>query len=264
MHEFPNAPTTARAGDFDYDYHGHAYTTHRRTDPRIAARVHDALGSAEIILNVGAGAGSYEPTDGRVIPIEPSAVMRSQRPPYLAAAIAGVAERLPLGDQSVDAAMATLTVHQWQDVERGLGEMVRVTRGAIVILTFDGEALDRFEWLAAYAPELFAAERRRYPPIDDIRAALGGSQVEVQPVPIPIDCADGFTEAFYARPERMLEPAVRQCQSAWAFVSEDVQRGFVQRLRADLESGEWDRKYGDWRRRPRFDGAMRLVVRRSM
>src|SRR5690348_10576547 len=141
MHGPPIGPTaSALSGDFNYETHGHAYAPHRRADPRIAARVHDALGSAQTILNVGAGAGSYEPTDRgrRVIPIEPSAVMRSQRPPHLAPAIPAIAERLPLGDGSVDAAMATLTVHQWQNLDRGLAELVRVTRGPIVILTFDG------------------------------------------------------------------------------------------------------------------------------
>src|ERR1700722_12778228 len=126
------------AGDFDYDAQGGGYARQRRTDPRIAALVHQALGSARTVLNVGAGAGSYEPDDRHVIAIESSAAMRSQRPAHLAPAIHGVAENLPLDDQSVDAAMAMLTVHQWGDLDKGLAEMVRVTRGPIVVLTFDG------------------------------------------------------------------------------------------------------------------------------
>jgi methyltransferase family protein len=252
-------PTEPRvAGDFDYDTHGHGYVQLRRTDPRIAALVHEALGAARTVLNVGAGAGSYEPEDRYVLALEPSAAMRAQRPPQLTPAIHGIAEALPLDDQSVDASMAMVTVHQWADLDKGLAELRRVTRGPIVVLTFDGEALDRY-WLAEYAPELIAAERRRYPAIDAICAKLGGV-TEVRAVPIPIDCVDGFTEAYYARPERFLDPAVRRAQSAWGFVAEDAQTRFASRLEADLTSGEWDKKYGGWRQMPWFEGSMRLIV----
>ncbi|HVE91227.1 MAG TPA: methyltransferase domain-containing protein, partial [Actinomycetota bacterium] len=216
------------AGDFDYDRHGRDYSTHRRTDPRIAALVHQALDGARTVLNVGAGAGSYEPADRYVLSIEPSAAMRAQRPPHLAPAIRGVAETLPLDDRSVDASMALVTVHQWGDVEAGLREMRRVTRGNVAILTFDPEALDRF-WLAEYSPELIEAERHRYPAIGRILAVLGGES-DVSVVPIPADCVDGFTEAFYARPERLLDPEVRGGQSAWGFVAEEAQARFVSRL----------------------------------
>jgi hypothetical protein len=121
-----------------------------------------------------------------------------------------------------------------------------------------GTALDRF-WLADYAPELIAAERRRYPPIGAIRAALGGA-TEVRTVPVPIDCTDGFTEAFYARPERFLDPAMRRAQSAWAFVGGEVQERIVGALGEDLRSGAWEEQYGRWRRVPAFDGSLRLVV----
>src|ERR1041384_2353633 len=217
--QFPLADSTERklAGDVDYDRLGQGYAQKRRADPRIAARVHRALGDARTILNVGAGAGSYEPPDRHVLAIEPSETMRAQRPRNLAPAIRGVAEQLPLDDQSVDASMAMVTVHQWRDLDRGLRELRRVTRGPIVVLTFDGEGLDRY-WLAHYAPELISVERRRYPAIDQIARKLGGL-TQVQVVPIPIDCVDGFTEAFYARPEMFLAPAVRRSQSAWSFVA---------------------------------------------
>src|SRR6185503_6548509 len=159
-------------GDFDYDAHGQGYARQRRADPRIAALVHAALGPARTVVNVGAGAGSYEPEDRHVIAIEPSKAMRAQRPARLSPAIDAVAENLPLDDDSVDAAMAMITIHQWTDAERGLAELRRVARGPVVVLTFDGEALDRF-WLADYAPELIAAERSRFPSIASIRAALG-------------------------------------------------------------------------------------------
>jgi hypothetical protein len=247
------------AGDFDYDAKGQAYAARRRTDPRIAAQVHAALGAARTILNVGAGAGSYEPEGRHVIPIEPSAAMRAQRPAHLAPAIRGVAEALPLDDASVDAAMAIYTVHQWPDLAGGLAELKRVTRGPIVIMTSDGPALDRF-WLRAYAPELIAAEQGRYPPIEALSAALG-PDARVETVAIPNDCADGFTEAFYARPERLLDPAVRQAQSAWGFVSPDVERRFETALAADLASGAWDEAYGALRTQSFYQGSLRLVVR---
>jgi SAM-dependent methyltransferase len=251
--------TRLSTGDFDYDANGQFYARQRRTDPRIAALVHAALGSALTVLNVGAGAGSYEPADRHVIAIEPSAAMRAQRPTHLVPAIHGVAENLPLDDRSVDAAMATLTVHQWGDLEKGLGELVRVTRGPIIVLTFDGDALDRL-WLGEYAPELFAVERRRYPAIDRIYAGLGGG-CEVRPVPIPLDCADGFSEAFYGRPEQFLDPAVRKSQSAWGFVEPAVEERAVAALAADLASGAWDARFGHLRTQPWFEGAVRLIVR---
>lgn len=255
------APVRSATGDFDYDTHGQGYAQQRRTDPRIAALVHEALGPARTVLNVGAGAGSYEPADRYVLALEPSATMRAQRPPQLAPAIHGIAEVLPLDDQAVDASMALVTVHQWADLQAGLRELRRVTRGPIIVLTFDGAALDRF-WLADYAPELIAAERRRYPAIDVLCASLGGV-TEVRTVPIPIDCVDGFTEAFYARPELFLDPAVRRAQSAWGFVGEEAQARFVRTLAADLASGAWDDTYGSWRQLPAFEGSLRLLVSHS-
>ncbi|MDR3514028.1 MAG: hypothetical protein P4L73_20525, partial [Caulobacteraceae bacterium] len=129
----------------------------------------------------------------------------------------------------------------------------------IVILTFDGDALDRF-WLADYAPELMAVERGRYPPIDALVVGLGGRS-EVESIAIPIDCVDGFTEAFYARPERLLEAEVRRAQSAWGFVDPGVEVRFARTLAADLASGAWDARYGAWRTAPTFEGSLRLVVR---
>lgn len=248
----------AQAGDVDYGQHGLGYARQRRTDPRIAALVHRALGDARTVLNVGAGAGSYEPEDRYVLAIEPSAAMRAQRPVHLAPAVHGVAELLPLDDQSVDASMAIATVHQWRDLAKGLRELRRVTRGPIVVLSFDGDALANY-WLAEYAPELIAVEFRRYPRIEAIARGLGDA-TDVQVIPIPIDCVDGFTEAYYARPEAFLDPAVRRSQSAWSFVEEKNQLRFIQALGNDLASGSWDRKYGEWRTKPHFEGSLRLIV----
>jgi SAM-dependent methyltransferase len=219
--------------------------------------VHEALADAKTVVNVGAGAGSYEPADRHVIAIEPSRSMRSQRPADKVPAIDAVAEQLPLDDDSVDAAMAMITIHQWTDGEAGLRELRRVARDRVVVLAFDGDAVDRF-WLAEYAPELMEVERRRDPKIDWVCEVLGGAVVT--DVPIPIDCVDGFTEAFYARPEVFLDPAVRSAQSAWSFVSDAEVDASMSRLADDLASGEWDRRFGHLRTQPEFVGSLRLIV----
>jgi SAM-dependent methyltransferase len=249
---------TAPAGDHDYEQRPE-YGRRRRTDPRIEALVQAALGDTRTVVNVGAGAGSYEPADRHVIAVEPSRSMRSQRPAERVPAIDAIAEQLPLDDGSVDAAMAMITVHQWADGEQGLRELRRVARDRVVVLTFDGNALDRF-WLAEYAPELIAAERRRYPKIDRICELLGGAAV--QEVPIPIDCVDGFTEAFYARPESFLDRAVRAAQSAWSFVSEEEVEASVARLAEALANGAWDDRHGHLRTQPEYVGSLRLIIAR--
>lgn len=244
------------AGDFDYERGGAGYAQRRRTDPRIAARVHAALGEARTVLNVGAGTGSYEPVDRQVTAVEPSATMRAQRPADRPA-IDAVAERLPFPDAGFDAAMALLTVHQWAELDRGLRELRRVSRGPVLILTFDPDALDRF-WLADYLPELIAGERRRMPTLERLGRVLGGS--EISELPIPLDCADGFLEAYYGRPEALLDPAVRSSQSSWSFLDPAVAERGLARLRNELASGEWDRRYGSLRSQPEYHGSLRLLV----
>ncbi len=219
-----------------------------------------ALGGAKTVVNVGAGAGSYEPDDREVVAVEPSRSMRGQRPPQLGPAVDAVAEQLPFEDGTFDAAMAMVTIHQWGDWRAGVRELDRVARETVVVMTFDGTALDRL-WLGEYVPELYAAESGRYPPIDSICAALEGS-VTVDEVPIPLDCADGFTEAFYGRPEQFLDPAVRAAQSAWGFVDEAVIERGIERLSAELESGAWDERHGELRTQPEFTGALRLIIAR--
>ena len=246
------------AGDFDYETHGQGYASVRRADPRIATHVAAALDAGRSVINIGAGAGSYEPTDRYVAAVEPSKSMRSQRPATAVPAIDATAEALPFDDDTFDAALAAITIHQWHDLDQGLCELRRVSRGPVVILTFDGDALDRL-WLAEYAPELIAAERRRYPTIDHITSVLGGSS-KVSTVSIPADCTDGFTEAFYARPERFLDPAVRASQSAWGFVDEHAITRTVDALRRDLTNGTWDKRHGHLREQPSFEGSLRLLV----
>jgi SAM-dependent methyltransferase len=248
------------AGDADYGAIGTNYASYRRPDPRIASAILAALGSADSILNVGAGAGSYEPRGRNVTAVEPSASMRAQRPAELAVAIDATAENLPFEDGAFDAAMATFTVHQWPDLAAGLRELRRVTTGPVVILTCDPAELDRF-WLVDYAPEVIETEARRYPAPSDVARLLGGT-VDVSVLPIPLDCTDGFGEAYYGRPEALLDPGARLANSAWSFVGPDVEARFDAHLRRDLESGAWDAKYGALRTQPEFDGSLRLIAGR--
>ncbi|WP_412066628.1 class I SAM-dependent methyltransferase [Rhizobium sp. SYY.PMSO] len=248
------------AGDANYGVIGSGYTRYRQPDPHIAEFIRAALGDAGTVLNVGAGAGSYEPVDRQITAVEPSASMRAQRPAHLPAAIDGTAEQLPFADQSFDAAMATFTVHQWSDLRQGLGEMRRVARGPVLVLSCDPDLLER-SWLHAYAPEMIAVEARRYPAMDTIAAALGGN-VEIKAVPIPLNCVDGFGEAYYGRPERMLDPGARLANSAWSFVDASVGERFVAELGRDLADGSWDRRYGALRTQPFFEGSLRLVIAR--
>jgi SAM-dependent methyltransferase len=248
------------AGDANYGVIGSGYTNYRQPDPHIAEFIRAALGNAKTVLNVGAGAGSYEPVDRQVTAIEPSASMRAQRPAHLPNAIDGTAEQLPFADQSFDAVMATFTVHQWSDLERGLSELRRVTRGPVLVLSCDPDLLER-SWLHAYAPEMIAVEARRYPAMDRIAAALGGN-VEIKAVPIPLNCIDGFGEAYYGRPERMLDPGARLANSAWSFVDPSIGERFVAELGRDLADGSWDRRYGVLRTQPFFEGSLRLVIAR--
>jgi SAM-dependent methyltransferase len=184
--------------------------------------------------------------------------MRAQRPAHLNAAVDAVAEHLPFADGDFDAAMATSTVHQWPDLEAGLREMRRVTRGPIVIFTSAPEALQRW-WLNDYAPLVLAAEARRHPAINRITTALGGV-CEISPVPIPLDCRDGFNEAYYGRPEMLLEENARLACSSWNFVDEPTHKANVAHLHRDLESGAWDRINGALRTLPAFHGSLRLIV----
>jgi hypothetical protein len=250
---------TARpAGDTDYHPVAEHYTTVRHSDPRLGAQIHEAIGDARTVLNVGAGTGAYEPADREVVAVEPSAAMRAQRRGHGRPVVAAVADSLPFPGGSFDASMAVLTVHQWPDPAAGLVEMRRVTSGPVVVFTFDPEALGR-QWLAAYSPDLLAVEQARFPAIDTIRDALGG-RTEVRVVPVPNDCSDGFGEGLYSRPERFLDPVVRQCQSGWAQLSSEAEQRFVERLSDDLASGAWDRRYGHLRTEPESRVAVRLVI----
>jgi SAM-dependent methyltransferase len=251
-------------GRVDYEQHGRTYALHRRADPRIAARIHAALGAARTVLNVGAGTGSYEPPDRCVIAVEPSARMRAQRPPGAAPAIAARAEALPFDDDAVDAAMAILTIHHWQPPHAGLAELRRVARGPVVVFTYEldppGEGTGTLPaWQQEFLREGLELERARFPAIAEVAAALGG-RARVERIPTPADCLDGFVEAFWGRPEALLDPAVRSAQSIWQLLEPEVEKRIVARLSAALASGAWDAEHGYLRTQERFYGALRLVI----
>ncbi|MCC9312427.1 MerR family transcriptional regulator [Kitasatospora sp. RB6PN24] len=226
-----------------YELIGSAYPATRRTEPRIAARVWEALGDARTVLNVGAGTGSYEPPDREVTAVEPSAVMRAQRPAGAAPCVAASAERLPFADQSFDAAMAFSTIHHWQDPIAGLREMRRVARRVVVFTHDSSDAgwLNRF-WLSRdYLPEVADLVVGR-PTVDELAGAIGA---RLEPVLIPWDCADGFFEAYWRRPEAYLEEHVRRAVSVWTRVGPQAERRAVERLREDLVSGRWAERNGE-------------------
>jgi SAM-dependent methyltransferase len=244
---------------FNYDTHGQKYSGQRKTDPRIAAYIHNELGDSKTVLNIGAGAGSYEPEDKYVIAVEPSIAMRTQRIANgKIPAINAKADSLPFDNKSFDASMAMVTVHHWPDLEKGIDEIRRVTRNKIVVMSFDPDALDDF-WNVNYFPELIEIERKRYPSIDRLQKALGGNS-EIIKIPIPLDCVDGFQEAYYGRPEAFLEKEVRMAQSAWGFLPPELEEKYLHNLRNDLQSGAWDKKFGHFRTQPTFTGALRLIV----
>lgn len=241
-----------------YESIGSAYPATRRTEPRIAARIREALGDARTVLNVGAGTGSYEPTDREVTAVEPSAVMRAQRPAGAAPCVAASAERLPFPDRSFDAAMAVSTVHHWADPVAGLREMRRVAR-RVVVFTYDASTPgwpERFWLTRDYLPE-FAGLLTGWPSPADMARAIGG---RAEPVPIPWDCADGFFEAHWRRPEAYLDEHVRRAVSVWTRVGTRAEQRAVDSLRDDLSSGRWAERNEDLLALDEAELGLRLLV----
>jgi SAM-dependent methyltransferase len=235
-----------------YDTIGLNYSELRKPDRRIAATILNALGSAETVLNVGAGTGSYEPADRRVTAVEPSLEMIRKRSISVAKVIQASAEDLPFDDDTFDASMAILTVHHWSDKKKGLQEMRRVTRGQIVLLTFDPS---HRPWLTDYLPELMRLDEAQMPAISDYEGWLG--RVKVISVLVPHDCTDGFLYAYWRRPWAYLNPRIRTGSSSfWAI---DAEPG-LQRLQEDLETGEWERRYAGLLDLDSYDAGYRLIV----
>ncbi len=243
-----------------YDRIGVGYASTRQEDAGIAARVHAALGDARTVVNVGAGAGSYEPRDRHVIAIEPSDVMAAQRPRERAPAIRASAGALPLRDHSVDAAMAILSVHHWDaEQEAGVRELRRVARGPVVLLTCDPEVSGAMWLLADYLPEVAALDRRIFPRVEQLARWLGGD-TRTETIPVPRDTPDWTLMSFWAHPERVLDAAARQATSGFARMSAAIVSRVVEAVARDLDSGAWDRKHGALRALDGFDAGLRLVI----
>lgn len=243
-----------------YDAIGHGYAGTRREDPHLAAAIWAALGDARTVVNVGAGTGSYEPSDRHVIAIEPSDVMAAQRPRDRAPAIKATADRLPLRDNSVDAAMAVLTIHHWDDgLQAGIAELRRVARGPVVILTYDTEVSNAMWLMADYLTELKALDARIFPPIATLLGWLGRGATAT-PVLTRRDSPDWNLGAFWAHPERVLDDAARQATSGFARMPEAVVQRVVDDVRRDLESGAWQRRHGHLAELDALDVGLRLVV----
>jgi len=238
-----------------YDEIGVGYRNARRPDPRIALAILRALGEAESVVNVGAGAGSYEPADRFVIAVEPSMTMILQRRPSCAPVIQASATRLPFRDASFAAALAVLTVHHWPDRARGLDELARVAADRVVILTWD-PATSGFWLVEDYFPEIVEIDRRIFPSLDEFRRALG--RVEVSALPIPHDCVDGFLGAYWRRPHAYLDADIRRAISTFSKIH--APEPGLARLRRDLEDGTWEHRYGDLLNRPEIDLGYRLVI----
>jgi SAM-dependent methyltransferase len=240
-----------------YDRIGASYCTTRGEDPRIAALIKDALRGARSVVNVGAGTGSYEPSDREVLAVEPSATMIAQRPQGSAPVLQANAEHLPFGDHSFDAALAVNTVHHWTDVRAGLRELRRVARQRIVIFLRDPRRGVPFWLTEEYLPSLDPSPR--------FAAIVAMIEAEFQPamalpVRLPRDCFDGLFTAYWARPEMYLDSEVRRDISNFALSPEDDVRRGLALLAADLASGAWDRKNGHLRSLAELDLGHRLFI----
>lgn len=242
-----------------YDEIGRTYTSTRGPDPRVAARIADALGDARTVLNVGAGTGSYEPTDRRVVAVEPSPTMIDQRADGLAACVRAVAEALPFSDRTFDAALASLTIHHWPDWRRGVDELKRVA-ARIVVFTFEPADVGNFWLTEEYFPEIPRVDVSRTATVAEIVERLG--PCDDTRVPIPHDCTDGFLACYWRRPEAYLDPVVRAGISGFALLDPDIVRRGVQRLSDDLTSGRWDELFGWVRELDELDVCYRLIVTR--
>ena len=246
-----------------YNTIGHGYSQTRQVGPTIRDRIHAALGGARTVVNVGAGTGSYEPRDRYVLAIEPSEVVAAQMSSGLAPALRANACDLPLRDRSVDAAMALLSLHHWDDCKKGLSELRPVARGPVVLLTYDAEVSGRMWLMADYAPEIAALDRRVFPDPKQLGQWLR-EKFTIEVVPIPRNCADWMLGSFWAHPGRVLDPAARAATSGFARLSPHVVERVISEVSRDLKSGAWDDRYERLRTLDSFDAGLRLLIASGM
>lgn len=242
-----------------YDRTGSSYSVTRRPDPRVAAAIDEALQGMTSVANIGAGSGSYE-TAHTLVAVEPSRVMIDQRPSTSAPAVRAIAENLPIRTGAVDAAMALLTIHHWNDPAAGVAEMMRIARRRVIVFTWDHDVFSHFWLLRDYLPAAAETDARLAVPIKTLTALLGGQRVSTVPIPVPHDCRDGFGGAYWRRPHRYLEAVVQEGMSLFTLTSKDRLQEGLSRLRADLASCDWERQQADLLRLPQLDLGYRLLI----
>ncbi len=245
-----------------YDTIGQGYLAHRRAEPRWEAIINEQLGDGHVVVNVGAGTGSYEPRDRVVVAVDPSSVMVSQRAPGTAPAVRASGSALPLPSGAADVAMAILTMHHWDDWATGLAELCRVAPRRIV-LTMDFEMHSRFWFLEDYVPEVGSFTRSQEPGYAAVAEVIGDGArggAAVIPLLVPRDMQDGVLGAYWCRPEAYLDPAVRANCSGLALADPAVVARGVAALVADLSRGAWHRRHADLAELEAIDLGYRLVV----
>jgi SAM-dependent methyltransferase len=241
-----------------YDRIGTTYGVTRRPDPRIERQIAEALGDARSVVNVGAGAGAYEPRDREVVAVDPSAVMLAQRAPGAARAVQATAEALPFPDGSFDAALAVLTMHHWSDWRVGVGELRRVARQRIVMLTFDPERIGEYWLVRDYLPQIAVQDEQRFPSLATVAEALGGAAIVS--VPIADDCTDGFLCAWWRRPLAYCEEGVRANISSFASIAPEELLAALAHLERDVADGTWAERNADLLACEEADPGYRLLV----
>lgn len=240
-----------------YDRIGKSYSANRRSDPRIAKLINEALGDAGTVLNVGAGTGSYEPKQAEVIAAEPSLEMIRQRPAHAAPVVRAFAEELPFADKSFQASMALLTLHHWSDIDEGLRELLRVSRQRVVLFTWD-PAFPGFWLTKDYFPELNKFHHKMFPTLEQCQKALG--LINIAKVPIPHDCTDGFLGAYWRRPEAYLDSRVRGSMSTFSRIKHEAEG--AETLARDLANGVWKERNVELLGQESLDLGYRLLIKR--
>ncbi|MCX6127399.1 MAG: methyltransferase domain-containing protein [Proteobacteria bacterium] len=243
-----------------YDSIGHGYSSRRREDPILSKKIVNALGNARTVINVGAGTGSYEPSDRVVIPVEPSEVMIRQRPASSLPAIRATAEALPFHDKVVDAAMTVLSLHHWDPYQAaGLREMKRVARDCVIVVTIDPRVSGKMWLMADYLREVAALDNRIFPLPETISEWLE-CETEIEIVPISRETPDGTLMSFWAHPERVLDEAARAATSGFARQTMEVVKRVVSEVGRDLQNGRWDERNGHLRRLYECDVGLRIIT----